>query len=154
MISSCGLKQDGFLALPMPALRQRNRTFAAKTLRLRPRAKPYPDADAVRDAQTLERLGQSLGAIVGRLHALPVPENDRMTERYRNEMRTLVELGECDSRLIGQCDLLRQVLGPEAWRLDDRQLNPDYGWDRCDQCDLTPPPKPLDVRTDRELQEA
>ena len=71
------------------------------------RAHPFPDPGAVQGAQALERLGQAIGALVSRLHALPVPENDRMTQRYRNEADTLRALGACDEQLIGQCDLLR-----------------------------------------------
>jgi hypothetical protein len=74
------------------------------------RAKPFPDAAAVAACQSLERLAGDLGALVGRLHALPAPENDRMTQRYRNEAATLVALGDIDHQLVGQAELLRQSL--------------------------------------------
>jgi hypothetical protein len=85
------------------------------------RAKPYPDPSAVEDAQNLERLGKSVGAVIGRLHALPVPENDRMTQRYRDEAETLRSLGACDAQLIGQSELLREILDQKraAWMLDN-----------------------------------
>ncbi len=74
------------------------------------RAKPFPDAAAVAGAQALERLAREVCALVGRLHSLPVPENDRMTQRYRQEAATLQALGDCDEQLIGQAELLRQAL--------------------------------------------
>ena len=49
------------------------------------RAKPFPDAEAVATAQKLERLAREIGAIEGAIHQQPVPENDRMTQRYRQE---------------------------------------------------------------------
>lgn len=74
------------------------------------RAQPYPDPAAVAAAQAIERLSRSVGALIGRIHAQPVPENDRMTERYRQEAATLEQLGRRDERLIGQCELLRSLL--------------------------------------------
>ncbi len=79
------------------------------------RAHPFPDAAAVQGAQALERLGQSIGALVSRLHALPTPENDRMTQRYRNEAETLRALGACDEQLIGKCELLRATVDGRAY---------------------------------------
>jgi hypothetical protein len=74
------------------------------------RAKPFPDPDAVAGAQTLERLSRDIGALEGQIRAQPVPENDRMTQVYRQEAETLSRLGECDRRLAGQAELLRQTL--------------------------------------------
>jgi hypothetical protein len=74
------------------------------------RAKPFPDPEAVAGAQALERLARAIAALPGRIQAQPVPENDRMTERYRLEAATLETLGACDSRLVGQCELLRSMV--------------------------------------------
>jgi hypothetical protein len=81
------------------------------------RAKPFPDRDAIDQVQAVERLGRAIGALIGRLHALPVPENDRMTQRYRTEAETLARLAACDEQLIGQCELLRATLDgkPGGW---------------------------------------
>ena len=86
------------------------------------RAHPFPDPDAVRDARALEQLGKAIGALVTRLHALPVPGNDRMTQRYRNEADTLRALGACDEQLIGKCDLLRSSVEtrPYDWLLQNQ----------------------------------
>jgi hypothetical protein len=87
------------------------------------RAHPFPDPAAVAGAQAIERLSKSIGALVGRIHAQPVPENDRMTERYRREAATLSALGASDALLVGQCELLRSLAEGRdgAWLLDNLQ---------------------------------
>jgi len=74
------------------------------------RAKPFPDPPIVAAAQALERLAGGIGRVGGRLQAQPVPENDRMTQRYRQEAGTLKALISCDERLVGQCSLLHAKL--------------------------------------------
>lgn len=74
------------------------------------RAKPFPDAEAVASAQKLERLARAMGAVEAALQHQPVPENDRMTQRYRQEAPTLAKLIEFDERLVGQCELLRKAV--------------------------------------------
>jgi hypothetical protein len=71
------------------------------------RQKPFPDAAAVAAAQRLERLARAIGALEASIQEQPVPENDRMTQRYRNERATLESLMQFDERLVGQCELLR-----------------------------------------------
>jgi len=79
------------------------------------RAHPYPDAAAVAGAQALERLSRSVSALVGRVNAQPVPENDRMTQRYRFEAATLATLADHDQQLVGLCETLRsQVTGRDG----------------------------------------
>src|ERR1700733_8045543 len=53
------------------------------------REKPRPDATAVASAQAIERLSKAIGALQGQISAQPVPENDRMTQRHRQEASTL-----------------------------------------------------------------
>lgn len=77
------------------------------------RARPFPDAAAVADAQSLERLGQAIGALEAALHHQPVPANDRMTQRYRDEAPTLATLIGHDERLVGQCELLRRLVNEQ-----------------------------------------
>ena len=74
------------------------------------REKPRPDATAVAHAQAIERLSKAIGAIQGLITAQPVPENDRMTQRYRQEAGTLQQLGLADQKLVGQAELLRSML--------------------------------------------
>jgi hypothetical protein len=74
------------------------------------RAKPFPDAAVVAAAKSLERLGQGIHALKGRIQAQPVPENDRMTQRFRQEAETLKALISCDEQLVGQCALLQSML--------------------------------------------
>ncbi|MHB8284847.1 MAG: hypothetical protein ACYDD1_09255 [Caulobacteraceae bacterium] len=74
------------------------------------RANPYPDPAAMAQAQALERLARAFGGLAARIHAQPTPENDRMTQRYRQEAATLEALTACDEQLIGQCKLLRTLV--------------------------------------------
>lgn len=71
------------------------RTF----LPLPTREKPLPDPDALAAAGTLERLSADIGQLESTIRGLPVPETDRMTQRFRDELSTLVTLREQDSRL-------------------------------------------------------
>lgn len=74
------------------------------------RAKPFPDAAAISDAQKLEELARSIGAVEAAIHSLPVPGNDRMTQRYREEAPMLEKLLQQDERLVGQCELMRSTV--------------------------------------------
>ncbi len=74
------------------------------------RAKPFPDAAAVTAAQRLERLARGIGALEASIQQQPVPENDRMTQRYRQEAPTLKTLLGFDEQLVGQCELLRSMV--------------------------------------------
>jgi hypothetical protein len=74
------------------------------------RTNPFPDAAAVESAQRLERLGKDIGAVEALLQHQPVPENDRMSQRYRQEAKTLETLIEFDHRLVGQCELIRSMV--------------------------------------------
>ncbi|HSU19227.1 MAG TPA: hypothetical protein VLI45_05720 [Acidobacteriaceae bacterium] len=84
------------------------------------RAKPFPDPTAVAAAQKLERLAGDIRGIANRIPEVPVPENDRMTERFRVEAPTLAGLIAQDEQLVGQCELLRSTLDKRdsAWILD------------------------------------
>jgi hypothetical protein len=84
------------------------------------RANPFPDAGVLADVQALERLGRDLAALEGRLHALPAPEQDLMTLRFRQEAETLTRLIAADEQLVGSAELLRAMVAGRdgAWLLD------------------------------------
>ena len=84
------------------------------------REKPLPDPAAVEGARKLEALSRALGALEGQIRAQPVPEADRMTDRYRREKETLQRLCELDSGLVGRADVLRGLLeeAPPAQMLE------------------------------------
>ena len=81
------------------------------------RAKPYPDASAVAGAQAIEKLAHAIGALAGQIGAQPVPEQDRMTQLYRQEAETLERLITIDQKLVGQAELLRSLVEQKdgAW---------------------------------------
>lgn len=85
------------------------------------RAQPYHDPAAIAGAQTVERLSRAIGAVEGQIRALPVPENDRMIERHRQEATTLSRLLAVDHRLAGQAELLRALLDGKdgAWLIEN-----------------------------------
>jgi hypothetical protein len=114
-------KAAGLLGQAHAALDLAEQDFRREKLPPPSRAHPFPDAGAVADCQKLERLGAEIGALVARLHALPAPENDRMTQRYRSEAETLIKLGAIDAQLVGQCELMRSSLDgqPGAWVLEN-----------------------------------
>jgi hypothetical protein len=78
------------------------------------REKPRPGAAAVAGAQCLEKLSKAVGAIQGQISAQPTPENDRMTQRHRQEAETLQQLIASDQKLIGQAELLRSMLDQKS----------------------------------------
>jgi hypothetical protein len=84
------------------------------------REKPLPDPDAIAGAQMLERLSQEIGALEARIRAQPVPENDRMTQRYRHEAATLEHLLSCDMGVAGRAEMLRAMLDQKdgAWMIE------------------------------------
>jgi hypothetical protein len=74
------------------------------------REKPRPDASAVEGAQRLEAMSRDIGALEGQIRAHPVPEEDRMTNRYRREAATLQSLLQCDLALVGRAETLRALV--------------------------------------------
>jgi hypothetical protein len=85
------------------------------------RAKPYHDPAAVAGAQAIEALSKAIGALEGQIRAQPVPENDRMMQRHRQEAATLQTLLECDELLVGRAELLRTMLADQSgtWLIDN-----------------------------------
>jgi len=85
------------------------------------REKPRPDAVAVAGAQALERLSHAIGTLSSQMTSLPVPENNRMIQRHREEAPTLQRLIESDQTLTGQAELLRSMLDQKdgKWIIDN-----------------------------------
>ena len=65
------------------------------------RDNPFPPSEILADAKRLEALSKAIGGVEGQVRHAPVPENDRMTQRYRDEASTLAALAETDKLLIG-----------------------------------------------------
>ena len=94
------------------------------------RQKPFPDAEAVANAQKLERLARAIGALEAQIQEQPVPSNDRMTQRYREEAPTLEALIAQDEQLVGRCELLRSMLdGQRATSLLEKMSAIENGLD-------------------------
>ena len=100
----------GLLSQAMAAVEAAESAYRREHLPPPSRSKPFPDAEAVAAAQGLERLARAIGALSAAMQHQAAPENDRMTQRYRNEAATLETLIQTDERLVGQCDLLRSMV--------------------------------------------
>ncbi len=114
-------KAVSLLGLAAAAVAQAESAYRREYLPPPSRAKPFPDGAAVAGAQALERVAQAVLAVEARLQALPVPENDRMTQRFRQEAPTLELLIARDEELVGRCEMLRAMLDRQTggWMLDN-----------------------------------
>jgi hypothetical protein len=99
----------GLLSQAMAAVNAAESAYRREHLPPPSRSKPFPDAEAVAAAQRLERLARAIGALSAAIQHQAAPENDRMTQRYREEAATLETLIQTDERLAGQCELLRSM---------------------------------------------
>ena len=70
------------------------------------RENPRPDPAALKSARILEGLAAQVGAVASRVRSLPVPENDRISQRHRQEADTLERLLKADMALSGHAELL------------------------------------------------
>jgi hypothetical protein len=103
-------KAAGLLGIAMASASEAETEYRREFLPPPSRQKPLPEAYAVAAAQRLERLAREIGALEGLIQQQSVPENDRMTQRYRQEAPALKALINCDEQLVGQCDLLRSMV--------------------------------------------
>jgi hypothetical protein len=74
------------------------------------REKPLPDPAALEGARKLEALSRAIGTLEGQIRAQPVPEADRMTNRFRQEKATLQQLCDFDAALVGRAEILRGMV--------------------------------------------
>lgn len=112
---------EALLAASVAALAQAEAGWRREKLPPPTRARPLPDPDAVAGAKALEALVGEAGRLKSRLASQPVPENDRMTQRFRGEAETLAKLIAVDEQLIGQGELLRSLVAGKdgAWVLEN-----------------------------------
>jgi hypothetical protein len=64
----------------------------------------------VANARRLEALAQGVSALDAQVAHLPVPTNDFMTARYRNEAETLGRLAEKDVELVADAHALAEAV--------------------------------------------
>jgi hypothetical protein len=103
-------KAAGLLGQALASVRRAETEYRHEFLPPPSRQKPLPDATAVAAAQRLERFCSAVGALEGFIQQQPVPENDRMSQRYREEAPTLQTLIHWDEQLVGQCEFLRSMV--------------------------------------------
>jgi len=103
-------KAASLLGMAMASVSEAETEYRRKFLPPPSRQKPFPDAVAIAVAQDMERLARGIGALEALIQQQPVPENDRMSERFREEEPTLKALIRYDEQLVGQCDLLASMV--------------------------------------------
>lgn len=88
------------------------------------RDSPFPSADIQKKARIFDALVQSFARLESHIRVLPVPENDRIRQRYRQERESLATLMQIDSKLIGQSELIRLELDNKnaTWILDNQEF--------------------------------
>ncbi len=114
-------KVSGLLADARSYVESAEQQFRREFLPPPSREKPRHDPDAIKGAQTLESIAHALGALEGHIRALPVPENDRMTQRFRRESESLARLLEADQEMVGHVEFMRSLLtsASPAWILEN-----------------------------------
>ena len=103
-------KASYLLGLCRAVVEIQQRDYRRKFIPTPTRENPLPSPEAMEAVQTLRELSDGIGTLEGVIRSLPVPENDRMTQRYRQEAETLLHLREIDCHLVGQIETLRQML--------------------------------------------
>lgn len=98
------------LARAQKALTAAEGVFRRERIPAPTRANPFPPPEVMADARRLEALCKAIGGVEGQVRHAPVPENDRMTQRYREEGATLAALVEKDTLLVGQAETLRAMV--------------------------------------------
>ncbi len=73
------------------------------------REHPFPDQTAVHVAKTMEAFGKQLEAVEALVRTAPVPENDRVWQRHRNEADTLAKLTRLDQEMAESIIALLQA---------------------------------------------
>lgn len=88
------------------------------------RENPFPSAETVSVVTALSDFVICVAKVEAYVRALPVPEKDRFTNRYRHEAETMVALSKVDLKLIGQAEVLRVDLDSKdaTWILENRDL--------------------------------
>lgn len=80
----------------------RENEWRAEKLPAPTRENPYPDPSAVATAKAMENIQKEIESFEIRIRTAPVPGNDRVWERHRNEKATLDALMQCDKQICVQ----------------------------------------------------
>lgn len=99
-------KVSWLLGLAYRQLDDQRNAFRRRYLPMPTRDRPTPDADAIERAQTLDQLAGNVSRLESTIRNAPVPENDRMTQRYRKEAETLRKLQGYDKLLAGAAQVV------------------------------------------------
>lgn len=78
----------------------REHSWCAEHLSPPTREQPYPEAGAVKEAHSIQSIQKRIESFESLVRTAPVPENDRVWQRHRNEAQTLDRLMVCDNNML------------------------------------------------------
>lgn len=92
------------------------------------RENPYPPAEALESLRALGRLRARLDGLAAQILAMPVPAQDKIWWRYRDEKTLLARLRDFDYQLLVQTSAIGQSahdLTSDEWQADTAQAHFD-----------------------------
>lgn len=108
----------GALAEAANALRALRSAYHARFIPMPTREQPDPPAERMAQLAAMTRLQERLSDLETLIRSMPVPTQDRVWERFRQETTLLNELLLHDYHLITPCQALAQqalMLTPDSW---------------------------------------
>jgi len=109
-------KVSDYLAEARASLASLESAYRARHLPPPTRANPLPDPAAVAQAKSLREAWEAIGAVETQVRTAPVPETDKVWQRYRAEKEVLERLALVDAALVDAAVSLAGMLaaaGPE-----------------------------------------
>jgi len=110
-------KVSEYLQKVREALGQLESAYRARYLPPPSREHPLPDPGALAQAHRFHEAGENVGAVETRVRTAPVPENDKIWQRYRVEKDLLARLADVDTEMVWNVtllfDMVAKVTEPE-----------------------------------------
>lgn len=94
-------RASGHLGDVVARLRDLEARYRRKYLPPPSREHPFPEPEHVAAARQFREVESRITEIDTRVRGAPVPPNDKISQRHRDELDTLIRLGQCDAMLIG-----------------------------------------------------
>lgn len=84
------------------------------------RENPFPSQEAMAQLNTMDEIQQAISGLETQIRGMPVPTQDRIWWRFRQEQTLLTQLLNFDLRLVRDSEQLHQSvaqLTPEGWNM-------------------------------------
>jgi hypothetical protein len=102
------------LAAAAARLRDIEMRYRQKYLPPPTRENPFPDPERLAAARRIHAIADRIAVTDTRIRGAAVPPNDQIWARHRNEVDTLLRLGQCDVVLVGAANDLLAIVGTLA----------------------------------------